>query len=63
MAAQTRAPRYQATPTYPSAATLTADVRRACYLLGMKDKLDELKDWLGLHNAAVMAVLFLSGAI
>jgi predicted transporter len=32
------------------------------YLLGgehAKAKLDELKDWLGLHNAAVMAVLFL----
>ena len=32
------------------------------YLLGgehAKAKLDELKDWLALHNAAVMAVLFL----
>jgi hypothetical protein len=30
----------------------------------VKAKLDELNGWLGLHNAAVMAILFLvSGAI
>ena len=34
----------------------------AYYLLGgeqAKTRLDELKDWLRVHNAAVMAVLFL----
>jgi threonine/homoserine/homoserine lactone efflux protein len=43
-------------------ASLTIGVPVAYYLLGgdkAKTRLDELKDWLAVHNTAVMAVLFL----
>jgi hypothetical protein len=43
-------------------ASLTIAGPVVCYLVGgekAKDDLDELKGWLGAHNAAVMTVLFL----
>jgi len=48
-------------PREPIIASLTIAGPVVYYLLGgesVKAKLDEMKDWLVLHNNAVMAVLF-----